>query len=87
MSSTTTAQPVVIDDRQVTRPVQRFEVRDVQVAVWANEQWDGSTAHKATVSRRYKARDGTWRSSGSFGKQDLPHLIAALQQALEEMLE
>ena len=87
MSSTTAAQAVVISESAAPRPVQRFAVGDIQVAVWANHGYSGGVVHRATVNRRYRQRDGTWRSSGSFAKSDLPNLIAALEQACEQMLE
>ena len=42
---------------------------------------------RATVERRYKDRDGTWKSSGSFGRNDIPMAIYVLQKAFETMVE
>ena len=42
---------------------------------------------RATVERRYKDRDGTWKSSGSFGRNDIPMAIYVLQKAFEAMVE
>lgn len=70
------------DDR---RPVQRFGRGDIQVAVWANKTWDGGNIYKATVSRRFRRRDGTWASTSSFLKHELRELIDVLELAREEM--
>jgi hypothetical protein len=42
---------------------------------------------RATVERRYKDRDGTWKSSGSFGRNEIPMAIYVLQKAFETMVE
>jgi hypothetical protein len=43
--------------------------------LWENEATvDGRkvTLLKATVERRYKDKDGTWKSSGSFSRNEIP---------------
>ena len=45
------------------------------------------TVFKATVQRRYKDKtSGEWKSSGSFGRNEIPLAIFCLQKALEEII-
>lgn len=78
---------VATTGREKQRPVQRFGRGDIQVAVWAFTSWDGSPVYKATVSRHYRRRDGTWASTSSFLKKELREVIDVLTLAQEEMQE
>jgi len=42
---------------------------------------------KATVERRYKDRDGTWKSSGSFSRNEIPMAVFCLLKAFAAMVE
>jgi hypothetical protein len=42
---------------------------------------------KATVERRYKDKDGEWKSSGSFARKEIPLVIWCLQRAFDHMIE
>jgi len=51
------------------RPVHDLRIGSVKAAVWKNEGTNGAW-HSVTFERLYK--DGNeWKSSGSFGKDDL----------------
>ncbi len=70
-------------------PVGRFRAGQVSCAVWENEiTVDGQrkTILKATVSRRYKDRNGEWQSSSSFSRNEIPLAIYCLQQAFEAII-
>lgn len=57
--------------------------------MWENEiRVDGRPQKilKASVERRYKDRDGTWKSSGSFSRNEIPLAIFVLFQAFESMV-
>ena len=41
---------------------------------------------KASVSRRYKDKNGEWKSSQSFSRNEIPLAIHCLQKAFEVML-
>ncbi len=74
----------------MTQPVKKFSAGQVSCALWENEAKVGDrivTMLKATVERRYKDRDGSWKSSGSFGRNDIPLVIWCLQKAFDSMLE
>ncbi len=42
---------------------------------------------KATVERRYKDASGEWKSSGSFGRNEIPLVMYCLQKAFEYLVE
>jgi len=71
-------------------PVQKFRAGQVSCALWENEiVANGRTIRvlKATVERRYKDNtDGTWKSSSSFARNELPLAIWCLQKAFDHMI-
>lgn len=72
------------------QPIARFRAGQVSCAIWENEiQVNGTTkiALKASVSRRYKDRDGNWKSSQSFGRNEVFLAIHCPRQAVEKMIE
>lgn len=60
------------------RPVYEVRFGHVKAAVWANE-FDGVLRHNVTLQRLYKNGD-EWKSSQSFGRDDLP-LVAKVADA------
>ena len=72
------------------QPVARFRAGQVSCAIWENEiNVNGMTKTmlKASVSRRYKDRDGNWQSSQSFGRNEVFLAIQCLRQAVKKMIE
>lgn len=72
------------------RPLAKFKAGSVVCAVWENEAQVGGQAKtvlKATVERRYKDSDGSWKSSGSYGRNEIQLVRHVLQQAFELMLQ
>ena len=72
-------------------PIKKFRAGSVSCALWENEI---STANgrkvpilKATIDRRYKDKDGQWKSSGSFGRNEIPFVQYVLGKAFEAMVE
>jgi hypothetical protein len=41
---------------------------------------------KATVQGRYKDKDGTWKSTGSFSRNEIPLVIFCLTKAFAAMV-
>jgi hypothetical protein len=71
-------------------PVKKITVGQVSAALWENEinvNGQVRTVLKASVQRRYKDKDGQWKSSQSFSRNELPFAIYALQKAFEFMVE
>lgn len=71
-------------------PVKKFSAGGVSCSLWENEirvNGDVKTVLKATVERRYKDRNGEWKSSNSFSRNEIPMAIHVLQQAFGYMVE
>jgi hypothetical protein len=67
----------------------KFQAGTVSAAIWkntANVNGKKVTILKTTVQRRYKDNDG-WKSSNSFGRNEIPLALYCLQQAFEKMIE
>ena len=70
-------------------PVKKFNAGPVSCALWENEATVNGrkmTLIKATLDRRYKDKDGTWKSSGSFSRNEIPLAVFCLVQAYAAML-
>ena len=70
-------------------PVVKIRAGTVSAALWENEiVANGRTIKvlKATVQRRYKNKSGTWQSSGSFSRNEIPLAIHCLQKAFEKII-
>jgi hypothetical protein len=61
------------------RPVHEIRLGRIKAAIWANDTENG-VRHSVTLSRIYK--DGTeWKSTDSFGREDLPLVCKVADQA------
>jgi hypothetical protein len=72
------------------KPVAKFRAGQVSAAIWEKEvSVNGRTVTmlKATVERRYKDRDGQWKSSASFSRNEIPLAIFCLQKSFEHIIE
>ncbi|MDE2972481.1 MAG: hypothetical protein OXU35_09265 [Acidobacteriota bacterium] len=74
------------DTPEKNTPAKELRIGACKAAVWENEA-DGRSFFSVTFSRLYHTDEG-WRSTGSFGLNDLPHLAMLVQrahQAVEEL--
>ena len=74
----------------VGQPLARFRAGAMSCALWENEiNVNGTmkTVLKAGVTRRYKDRDGNWKSSQSFSRNEIPLAIYCLERAFEKIIE
>ena len=73
------------------RPVAKFTAGRVSAAIWENDVMTRSgqkvTMLKATIERRYRDKDGQWKSSGSFSRNEIPLAVYCLQKSFEHMIE
>ena len=73
------------------RPVAKFTAGQVSAAIWENEVTTKAgkqvTMLKATVERRYRDRDGQWKSSSSFARNEIPLAIYCLRKSFEHIIE
>ena len=73
-----------------SQPVKKFRAGQVACALWENDiVVQGSTKKvlKASIERRYKDASGTWKSSGSFSRNEIPLAIYCRQKAFEAIIE
>ena len=72
-------------NNRVDRPEKNFRVGAVRAAVWPTTivLKDGTSfdKKKVVVDRRYKDRNGEWKSTNSLDANDVPKAILALQLA------
>ena len=72
------------------RPVAKFRAGQTSAALWQNEITVSGrkvTVLKASVQRRFKDKDGQWKSSGSFSRNEIPLAIFCLQKCFEKIIE
>ncbi len=65
-------------------PEKKFRAGAINASVWKNHgQRDGQAVEYHTISfeRRYKDRDGQWKSTNSLRINDLPRAALLLQEA------
>jgi len=72
-------------------PIKKFSAGSVSCALWENEvptpNGGKAVILKATVERRYKDRDGQWKSSGSFSRNEIPLAVYCLLKAFAAMVD
>ena len=74
----------------MTQPLTKFRAGSVSAALWENEVTVNGrkvTMLKASVERRYKDSSGTWKSSNSFSRNEIPLAIYCLDKAFQAMIE
>jgi len=71
-------------------PLKKFRAGQVSCALWENEATvNGKSVRmlKASVERRYKDKNDTWKSSNSFSRNEIPLAIYCLQKAFDTIIE
>jgi len=71
-------------------PLKKFKAGTVSCALWENDATVNGravTMLKASIERRYKASDGTWKSSNSFARNEIPLAIHCLERAFDAIIE
>ena len=72
------------------KPIAKFRAGQISCALWENDitvNGNSKIVLKASVSRRYKDKNGDWKSSQSFGRSEVFLAIHCLRQAVEKMIE
>ena len=74
----------------MTQPVAKFRAGSISCALWENEASVNGrrvTMIKATVERRFKdPKTDSWRSSNSFGRNEIPLAIFCLARAFDKII-
>ena len=74
----------------MAKPVAKFRAGQVSAALWENEITASGrkvTMLKASVQRRYKDKDGAWKSSTSFSRNEIPLAVYCLEKAFDHIIE
>lgn len=72
------------------KPIWSTKAGQISASVWQNEITVNGTTKtilKSFVSRRYKDKDGQWKSSQSFSRNEIPLVIYCLQKAFERIID
>jgi hypothetical protein len=72
-------------------PIKKFSAGSTSCALGENEI-PTQNGHKATIlkaelERRYKDKDGQWKSRGSFSRNEIPLVVYCLGRAFGAMIE
>ena len=73
----------------MAKPEKRFRCGGCEAAVFENEiSRNGNTVKvkKVSFQKRYKDKDGEWKSTNSLDANDLPKAILALSSAYEHII-
>ncbi|MCB9842520.1 MAG: hypothetical protein H6812_04610 [Phycisphaeraceae bacterium] len=68
------------------QPVAKVKIGLITAAIWANQTEKG-TLYNATIDRRYRDGNGDWKSSGSYGRDDLLTLAKVADLAHSKIVE
>ena len=63
-----------------SKPVHEIRIGRIRASIWANTTGQGRTRLNVTVQRLYKDESG-WKSTTSFGREDLLLVGKVLDQA------
>src|SRR5437868_2758924 len=63
------------------RPVHEIYVNGPKIAIWRNEDKNGTPRHGVTLARSYRNKDGGWKSTDRFDERDLQNLRKAIDEA------
>ena len=62
------------------KPAHKVRLGKLVASIWANQTEDNEVWFSVTVERRFKS-NGEWKSSASFGRDDLPVAAKAMDMA------
>ena len=69
------------------KPAGRVYAHPIQAAIWRNEGREKEAFYSTTFERRYRDKDGNWKSTNSFGADDLLLLAKVADLAHTEILK
>lgn len=71
------------------KPVKKFTAGTVSAALWENEvtiNGRSTSVMKVSLQKSFKTKDGTWKTTTSFARNEVPLAMYCLQKAFETML-
>ena len=78
------------NNKGLNRPEKNFKVGAVRAAIWQNSLTGRDCkpfkVKKAVLERRYRNKEGEWKSTNSYAVNDIPKAILVLHKAYEPPL-
>lgn len=74
----------------MAKPERNIRIGNINVAIWNNiKEINGQVKElkSITLEKRYKDKEGNWKSTTSFNADELPKAIMALSKAFSELME
>ncbi len=68
------------------RPIETVRIGTVKAAIWPNKAGE-RTRYNVTFSKRYRDAEGQWKTTHSFGRNDLLVLAKVADQAHSRIVE
>ena len=68
------------------RPTQTVRIGAVKAAIWENQAGE-RTRYNVTFSKRYRDAEGQWKTTHSFGRNDLLVLAKVADQAHSRIVD
>ena len=69
------------------RPTATVRVGAVKAAIWENKKDGERTRYNVTFSKRYRDAEGQWKTTHSFGRNDMLVLAKIADQAHSRIVE
>ncbi|RKY10149.1 MAG: hypothetical protein DRP56_01630 [Planctomycetota bacterium] len=69
-----------------TAPLHKFKAGNVTAALWEN-RIGTDTLLKVSLQKRFQDREGNWKSSGSFARNEIPLAVYCLTRAFEAIIQ
>ncbi len=85
-----TAVQVQQQAQQKQKPLDKFSNSGVATAIWPNQIMVNNQSKiifKATLQKRFKDKDGNWKNSNSYSKNEIKHAIYCLEKAYDKIIE
>jgi hypothetical protein len=71
--------------KSTPRPVEEVRIGSVKAAIWKNDT-DNGTRYNVTFQRIYRDDDNRWRSTDSFGRDELLVLAKVADEAHDRIV-
>ena len=69
------------------KPAEKISIGLSSASIWENKDEQGNVLrHSVTFDRRYRDKDGNWKSSDSYGLQDLLAHIEVATRAKDRLI-
>lgn len=62
------------------QPIRQVKENGVSISKWENKGIDGVKNYSYTIQKRYKAKEGEWKTSNTYFESDLVILKALIEQ-------